>query len=161
MLETEIETEALISSVGADYRLLRDLLASGKWQEADLETSAIILQAAGREHEGWLTSESLAKFPCLDLQTIDKLWIKYSQGHFGFSVQKRIYFEVGENFALFSDRVGWRVRGNWLNYSEHTFNLIAPIGHLPSGGVGYKRRVRLFEAGYAALAHRVAECIIC
>lgn len=155
-----LETETLISIVGADYSLLRDLLASGKWQEADLETCAVMLKTAGREHEGWLSSESIENFPCLDLRTIDNLWVQYSNGHFGFSVQKRIYFEVGEDFALFGDRVGWQVRGNWLNYTDLTFNPIAPIGHLPSGGVGYKRWTRLIETGYAALAHRVAACNI-
>lgn len=154
-----LKQDELISAVGMDYSLLRELLAAGNWQEADLETTAAILKAAGREQEGWLTCESLENFPCLDLRTIDDLWMKYSHGRFGFSAQKSIYFEVEKDFEQFGDRVGWRLLDTWLNYSELTFSLHAPVGHLPSGGVGYKRWTRLIETGYAALACRVAECL--
>jgi hypothetical protein len=39
--------------------------------------------------------KQLLNFPCTDLRTIDGLWVKYSNGHFGFSVQKEIYLSVG------------------------------------------------------------------
>ena len=32
-------------------------------------------------------------FPCDDLRTIDQLWVHYSNGKFGFSVQKKIYMD--------------------------------------------------------------------
>ncbi|TAG93527.1 MAG: hypothetical protein EAZ09_13190 [Oscillatoriales cyanobacterium] len=32
------------------------------------------------------------------------------------------------------DRCGWRKGGEWLNYSNLTFNKQAPVGHLPLGG---------------------------
>ncbi|CCQ59603.1 GUN4 domain-containing protein, partial [Crocosphaera watsonii] len=32
-------------------------------------------------------------FPCEDLRIIDQLWVKYSNGQFGFSVQKQIYMD--------------------------------------------------------------------
>ena len=156
-----LKQDELISSVETDYAVLRDLLAAGKWKEADLETSAVMLKAAGRELEGWCNSECLKNLPCEDLNTVDELWVKYSNGHFGFSVQTRIYFEVGEDFGKLGDLVGWRVFDCWLDYSERRFDLAAPAGHLPSGGVGYKRRTRWVEANYAALAHRVVECQLC
>ncbi len=34
---------------------------------------------------------------CEDLRTIDQLWVKYSNGRFGFSVQKRIWHSIGGN----------------------------------------------------------------
>ncbi|MFM6271628.1 MAG: GUN4 domain-containing protein, partial [Dolichospermum sp.] len=80
----------LKSYVGMDYRKLRDLLKAGKWKEADEETLRVML-AVAREREGWLNVESIDNFPCADLRTIDQLWVKYSDGRFGFSVQKRIY----------------------------------------------------------------------
>lgn len=156
-----LDQDELISAVGTDYTLLRDLLAVGKWKEADLETSAVMLRAAGREMEGWCDSESIQKFPCQDLRTVDQLWVKYSKGHFGFSVQTRIYFKMGQDFGNLAECVGWRVLDHWLDYSERTFDVFAPAGHLPSGGVGYKRWTRWVEASYAALAHRLAECDIC
>ncbi|HAC63456.1 MAG TPA: hypothetical protein DCF68_07920, partial [Cyanothece sp. UBA12306] len=80
-------------------------------------------------------------FPCEDLRTIDQLWVKYSNGKFGFSVQKKIYIdELGgtkdynqEIWYKFCDLVGWRKGGNYMNYSNLTFKLrdTTPVGHLP------------------------------
>ncbi|UNU26311.1 serine/threonine-protein kinase [Microcoleus vaginatus] len=89
------ETVQLISAVGMDYINLRNLLAAKKWKEADEETARVMLKVAGREKEGWLDEISIEKFPCEDLRTIDQLWVKYSNGRFGFSVQKRIYQSLG------------------------------------------------------------------
>jgi hypothetical protein len=85
----------LISAKGVDYRQLDRLLASGQWKEADEETKNKMLEAAGRTEERWLRSEDIDRFPCEDLRTIDQLWVKYSNGRFGFSVQKRIYESLG------------------------------------------------------------------
>lgn len=108
-----------------DYTRLRELLAAGQWKEADAETLAVMLKATGREQERYLDVESIKTFPCADLRTIDNLWVKYSNGRFGFSVQKRIWESVvresvelkpGEYYygMEFPDRVGWRVNYNWL-----------------------------------------------
>jgi hypothetical protein len=98
-----------------------------------------MLKATGREQEGSLDTESIETFPCADLRTIDCLWVKYSDGRFGFSVQKRIWESVGgkpgeydyEIYCEFGDRVGWRVKGEWFVYSNIFFSLNAPQGHLP------------------------------
>lgn len=133
---TEPEVE-LLSEKNIDYTRLQDLLAAGKWQEADQETLAVMLKAAGQEKEGWLDTESIEKFPCIDLRTIDRLWLKYSNGRFGFSIQKRIWEIVGGKpgncgdkiYEKFGDRVGWRMTGQWIvvmTYADH-----AHEGHLP------------------------------
>lgn len=129
----------LKSARGVDYTHLRDLLAAGKWKEADGETVKVMLKAARREKEGYLDRESIENFPCEDLRTIDQLWVKYSQGRFGFSVQKKIWLSVGgkvdyDTECKLGDRCGWRKGGEWLNYSNLTFNKQAPVGHLPVGG---------------------------
>jgi len=133
--DEEIE---LSSDKGVDYTNLESLLKQEKWKEADEETSEVMLQAADRENEGWLDAESINNFPCEDLRTIDQLWLHYSNGKFGFSVQKEIYEELGgtreynqEVWENFCDRVGWRKGGNWLSYSKLTFKIIAPKAHLP------------------------------
>jgi serine/threonine protein kinase len=132
--------DSLKSALGVDYTRLRDLLATGEWKEADRETFKVMLKAARREKEGWFDTNSIENFPCDDLRTIDQLWVKYSQGHFGFSVQKKIWLEVGgkvdyDTECKLGDRVGWRKRRkgrkDWLNYNDLTFNLQAPEGHLP------------------------------
>ncbi|MGK7903669.1 MAG: GUN4 domain-containing protein [Hormoscilla sp.] len=127
--------------VPARYHKLRDLLAAGEWKKADQETARVMLQVAGREKEDWLRYEDIEQFPCEDLGVIDKLWVKYSNGRFGFSVQKRIWQEEGgkvdwETECRLADRVGWRVKGNWLYYDYLTFGLGAPTGHLPAWGGG-------------------------
>ncbi|HBE34787.1 MAG TPA: serine/threonine protein kinase [Cyanobacteria bacterium UBA11369] len=121
------------------YRQLRDLLKAGKWKEADGETATVMLQVAGRTKEGWLDRNSIENSPCEDLRAIDQLWVKYSNGRFGFSVQKRIWQKVGgkvdwETECRLGDRVGWRVKGEWLNYEDLTFSRNAPLGHLPVWG---------------------------
>ena len=139
------ETTRVVSAVGMDYADLRNLLAAKKWQEADWETSRVMLKVASREKEGWLDRESIDNFPCEDLRTIDQLWVKYSNGRFGFSVQKRIYQSLGgtreynsEVWQKFGDKVGWRKKNEWLPYNYLTFSERAPEAHLPglrgSGG---------------------------
>jgi hypothetical protein len=122
-----------------DYRKLRDLLSQGKWKEADDETTRVMLVVAKREEEGWLNVEDIDNFPCADLRTIDQLWVKYSDGKFGFSVQKRIYQSLGgtrgynwEIWEKFGDKVGWRKGGGWLYYKDITFDKKAAEGHLPA-----------------------------
>ena len=128
--------DSLKSAGGVDYTRLRDLLAAGEWKEADQETFKVMLKAARREKEGWFDTNSIENFPGDDLRTIDQLWVKYSQGHFGFSVQKKIWLEVGgkvdyDTECKLGDRVGWQ-KGSWtLDFYLLTFNLQAPTGHLP------------------------------
>lgn len=130
------------SSASLLYEELEKHLASGEWQEADLQTNRIMLYVAGREKEGWLNTRSIKNFSCRDFQRIDKLWLKYSDGHFGFSVQKPIYLKtanpLGEYdpiaYRHFGERVGWREKGYWKSYVDLTFTKLAPKGHLPRWG---------------------------
>ncbi len=90
------QARSLISkTTGVDYNRLRDLLEVGKWQEADRETTRIMLQAAGRQKVGWFRREDINKFSCEDLRIIDRLWLESSQGKFGFRVQKEIWQRNG------------------------------------------------------------------
>ncbi|MEG3986339.1 serine/threonine-protein kinase [Microcoleus sp. S28C3] len=133
----------LVSAVGMDYVRLRYLLAAGRWKEADEETARVMLKVSGRENERSLDRESIEKFPCDDLRTIDQLWVKYSNGRFGFSVQKRIYQSMGGTqesvpriVEEFGDRVGWRQNKKLCDYNDLTFSEKAPEAHLPVRGRG-------------------------
>ena len=140
MLVQGQEKKDLISAAtGVNYTPLRDLLAAGKWEEADRETTRAMLQAASRAKEDGLRSKDIDNFPCEDLHIIDQLWLESSKGKFGFSVQKDIYGDLGgtreyneEVWKNFADRVGWRKEGNWLYHRDLTFNLDAPAGQLPT-----------------------------
>ena len=162
----------LVSDVGMDYGKLRDLLAAGKWKEADEETLRVMLMVAKREEEGWLDSDSIESFPCEDLRTIDRLWVKHSDGRFGFSVQKTIWEEVGGNpqagsdeVRRFGDYVKWRMSGTWLNYSDLTFTKEAPDGHLPNRVSASSERSKLWRDTkvlffVSSLAQRLVTCSI-
>ncbi|MEB3282915.1 MAG: GUN4 domain-containing protein [Lyngbya sp.] len=126
------------------YYKLRSLLEEGKWREADEETYRVMLKVANREDEDWLNEDAIKNFPCKDLQIIDQLWVKYSEGKFGFSVQKEIYLKVGGNpdvkipsdevWYNFCDKVGWRQKNRWMNHDERLDidDTSAIVGHLPT-----------------------------
>ncbi|MEL4897803.1 GUN4 domain-containing protein [Crocosphaera sp. Alani8] len=174
-LVSEVE---LKSARNVHYTKLRDLLAAGKWKEADKETANVMLRVANRVSEGWLRESDIHNFPCDDLRTIDQLWVHYSKGKFGFSVQKKIYMdELGgtrdynENAWIdFCDRVGWRKGGNFVEKSDLTFELqdTTMVGHLPTGGWGHLKAVERdgwwwwwgICAGCTSLAQRLVTCKI-
>jgi len=122
----------LVSQVSINYTRLRNLLARKKWLEADQETWDIFCQLSARAPGYYLKTRDIENLPCEDLLTIDRLWLKYSDGHFGFSVQKHIYQAVGEDYLSFCDRVGWPIHNPPHLESTLKFNLKAPLGHLPS-----------------------------
>ncbi len=121
----------LQSAVGFDYSQLENLLKAGNFKAADIETRRVMLLISHRQQDEWIDLKSLEQFPCADLRTIDQLWIKYSDGKFGFSAQQRIWKEAKYNYVKFSDRVGWRVNNNWLEYDQLSFDLKSPTGQLP------------------------------
>jgi len=121
---------------GINYYKLRDLLAAKRWEDADEETAARMCEVMGRAEEGWLRVEDIEQFPCKDLKIIDTLWVHYSQGKFGFSVQKKIWIECGsptsysDDWLRFCERVGWREGGKWMRHSE----ILNRVENLPSSG---------------------------
>lgn len=138
------QNEAVLTSkIDSSYRQLRDLLQAGQWKEADEETGRIILQVTGPTERGWLTDEEIENFPGVDLGILDELWRHYSEGRFGFSVQKSIWTKLGENYENFSDSVGWRVGNQWLNYEDLDFSAEASWGHLPVGGFNLVQEKKL------------------
>ncbi len=121
-----------ISATGTDYTRLRELLAQEKWQEADAETMALILRITDREAEGWIRVEDIQRISGEDLRMIDHLWVEHSHDRFGFSVQKRIWHTLSQNYTDFGDSVGWHREGSWLNYSDLNFDTESAMGHLPA-----------------------------
>jgi hypothetical protein len=145
--DLQLKAEKLSSErFGAKYYAkLRDLLVAQDWEAADKETARCMCEVMDRQQEGWLRVEDIENFPCLDLRNIDHLWVRYSQGKFGFSVQKKIWRSCGspnlnsgrQDWEKFGTMVGWRSKGlfgmgaDWLRYPQLTFDGTAPKGHLP------------------------------
>lgn len=170
--QNAIDTVLLKSENGVDYRNLRDLLKAEKWREADEETLKVMLKAANRENQSWLDNTSLTKFPCKDLQTIDRLWATASKGHFGFSVQRRIWKECGSpmeynrNWVTFIDRIGWYnimedesiSWDNLINYSSLKFSTSSsPKGELPRRFVTFDKWMCLWK-NVGVLYSRARDC---
>jgi hypothetical protein len=124
------------------YDVLRELLIDRAWQKADEETRNIILKISGCETEKKLNKQAITDFPAKDSYTIDRLWIEYSEGRFGLSIQKKIFERVNRKKQAFGEAVGWSNKGglfgslfaSWKSYNELTFTLDAPEGHLPIWG---------------------------
>lgn len=163
-LEIEGELYQLEQSVSNSlYQQLENYLKNGQWKEADKETLKVMLTATGREMIGYLDRGSIEKFPCTDLQTINQLWVKYSKGHFGFSVQRDIWKSIGgkpnapwETVEKFGDRLGWRIQGQWLYDLGDISNASAPIGQLPLWLRKHKRITSKWD--WDGLFHRLDEC---
>ncbi|NEO88405.1 MAG: hypothetical protein F6J87_29880 [Spirulina sp. SIO3F2] len=112
------------------YFKLAHYLQTEQWQAADRETYEVMKRIMG----GWLLQE-IKDFPCPDLSVIDQLWLKHSQGKFGFSVQKQIWVEVGGKLDYGKDRQAAKDTFEALylevNWSTIRYELTSPRGHLP------------------------------
>ncbi len=160
----------LSSEKGIDYRNLRDLLKAGKWRDADSETYETMIRAVGKLSGQWFTQDELLNFPCTDLLTIDRLWVKYSGGKFGFSVQKKIWQECGsptssgKNWNKFCVRVGWQVANSkYLDYNDLKADpQNSPTGEFPHGWSTCRSiyRVLGLRLGWCvfSLASRLVNC---
>lgn len=103
---------SLDSDCNLDYTPLKELLAQETFEEADRLTRELLCQLAG---EGaiarqWLYFTEVSLIPTTDLQTIDRLWVAYSQGKFGFSVQRQLWLSVKQDWdKLYLKWAGKRV----------------------------------------------------
>lgn len=125
---------AVRSHSNIDYSLLQELLVKQEFQEADRLTLEKLCELAGGTavQRKWLYFTEVESLPTTDLQTMNTLWMVYSEGKFGFSVQREIWLSVGKNWDKFWPQIGWKKGNNWTRYpQEFTWNLSAPRGHLP------------------------------
>ncbi|MBD2597936.1 GUN4 domain-containing protein [Nostoc spongiaeforme FACHB-130] len=170
-LQSSLDTEPpLISAVGINYSNLQKLLTAGKWRDADQETAAMMLQICDRTQQGCLDPTDIEKFPCADLNIIETLWQKSSNGRFGFAVQTYIWQKVGgtanpdwEAWCRFGKGVGWFSQGSWRYWNDLQFDLNASVGHLPRGGAFIGWGLGDFWTGcrtLSALAEKLARCNI-
>ena len=130
----------IVSAQGIDYSRLRQLLWSGYWEMADQETERLILTALSQDLNP-LEPEAIMKLPCLDLNTLDALWSRYSQGRFGFKAQYLIYCQTQRRADEFLEAVDWQQGIGIANvnvltrrkaYRDLQFDADAPHGHLPT-----------------------------
>ena len=124
------------TQAGVDYTALRDLLKAGEWEEADNEHRRLMCVLAGEDAEdrGWVYFTEVKQFPVKDLKTIDNLWTFYSDGKFGFSVQRKIWIGKKRQWAKFFKEIDW-VQGENNAYrkwpEEFIWKKEAKKGHMP------------------------------
>jgi hypothetical protein len=125
----------IASARGINYQELQDKLIQKDYQAADLLTMRNLCELAGElaMKRKWLYFTEVDRFPVEDLQTIDQLWYIYSEGKFGFSVQRQLWLSLGKDFNQLWEKISWRDGNKWARYpNEFIWNLNAPVGHLPT-----------------------------
>jgi hypothetical protein len=140
LIRNDWEIEHLFYERDSDvsYWKLINSLAQCEWQKADALTRDLLLKLADRSGKGFLDKEAIEKIPVRDVYTLDLLWVEYSKGHFGFSIQKKIFERVDRKKQPCAEAVGWSNQAGifkglfaWKSYDGLDFTLNAPQGHLP------------------------------
>lgn len=139
--DISIEIPEIPADCDSDYKRLCELLKAQLWRQAESVTYALIREKLGRRTGSVIRLEEVLTLSSEVLQTLDRLWTSTSCGHFGFSIQRKIYLQCGgtldgkypgdEVWQAFCQRVGWIVAGFLGEYGDIKFHLSAPAGHLP------------------------------
>lgn len=90
---------------------LRGLLDEREIEHADLLTTSLLLEAAGRLGSGWMRRSDAATLTDGLLAGVDTLWSRFSGGRYGFSAQRALAPVCGgrhADFLLLSVRYSWR-----------------------------------------------------
>lgn len=141
-LEEELEETRLLLPDVYRYGKLRDLLASGRWKEADAETTKVMQEIAGKDRETVCTPEDITNFCGNGVRIVDRLWRKYSKDRFGFSIQLHLYHGLGGNLTTLraydneilnrlGEELGWYKNKRWLDFDEFDFSEPLASGSLP------------------------------
>ena len=150
---------ATASAAGHNYAPLQRHLMLQEFEAADRLTSAHLRELAGRDavRRGYVYYSEVPAMPAADLDSLDRLWVCYSRGRFGFSVQGRLLARLDGRWERLWPRLGWRQDGRWTRYpGSFQWSIDAPEGHMPL--VNQLRGVRLMDAllQHPALQRRIA-----
>tara|TARA_B100000945_G_scaffold164957_1_gene132293 strand:- start:365 stop:1081 length:717 start_codon:yes stop_codon:yes gene_type:complete len=135
------------SEIGLDYSPLQQYLLNECYEDADRFTSSMLRELAGENavKRGYVYFSEVEAIPGIDLSTLNKLWIVYSRGKFGFTVQAKILESVGGRYDKLWPRIGWKKDGIWTRYPKaFDWSIEAPSGHMPL--VNQLRGVRLMDS---------------
>ena len=138
----DIDEPKLESDCSFDFIPLLTALKTGDFLEADQLTRDGLIKLAGEAavKRGFVYFGEVPNLPAKDLATIERLWLAYSDGKFGYTVQAEILKtkRVGGDLEKLYDRIGWKNEDGslrrWLpdKGNEFIYDLEeAPAGHLP------------------------------
>lgn len=175
---------------------LEDLLKLKNWKEANKETRVILVELfnniylVNEEYDYLFIPEDFLNFSCEYVNKIDNIWITYSNGKYGFSVQKNIYLNAGGKLNYLSgehkkeldsnagekflSNIGWSFSTpDSIKFNDYAN---APEGHLPywytdagSYALPSKRKTleerlehkKLALSGFLGLLRRIETCSTC
>lgn len=145
------------SVIESYYQQLEKYLKAKEWEKADYETYRLMIKAVGKDEGQGFSANDLRNFPSDVLLTIDNLWVKHSDGLYGFSIQKQIYVECGgkldfsypskETWEKFCYRTAWWKEGEIMSYPDQFFDevLMGVKGHLPGSDGSQQDEPLLFS----------------
>jgi hypothetical protein len=126
---------------GIDYVPLATMLATGDFKAADQFTRDNLIKISGAADKGrsFVYFTEVQNIPSVDLATMERLWLDFSNGQFGYSVQKRAWDLENGHFDNFIRRIGWTTTEDgrerklkWFGANEFIYDVSkAPKGHLP------------------------------
>ena len=104
-------------------------------------TRDALIEISGAKAKGrnFVYFTDVKNIPSTDLATMERLWLKFSNGKFGYSVQKKKWKQSKGDFEVFCRKIGWTTKDGeverkkrWFGASEFTYDpKKAPEGHLP------------------------------
>lgn len=137
----------LTSEKKVDFSDLQQLLINQKYQEADALTRVKLCELVGETaiQRKWVYFTEIEKISIADLQLIDLLWQVYSEGKFGYKMQRQMWLSLGKNYTQLWEKLKWKSGNKWTKYpQEFIWDLSAPTGHLPLSN--QLRGVRVIDA---------------
>lgn len=146
------------SACGIDYAPLQRHLVLQEFEAADRLTSAMLRELASPEavRRGYVYYSEVPAMASTDLESLDRLWVCYSRGRFGFSVQGRLLRSCNGRWEQLWPKLNWKNGGVWTRYpGGFQWSIDAPEGHMPL--VNQLRGVRLMDAllQHPALQQRI------
>lgn len=131
------------SECSFDFVPLLTALKTSEFREADQLTRDALITLAGDAavQRGFVYFAEVPNLPVKDLATIDRMWRTYSDGKFGYSVQREIFNskKVSGKYDPFFERIGWKnEEGSLLRWlpeakqDEFVYDVEKAVkGHLP------------------------------
>ncbi|KFK40247.1 hypothetical protein AALP_AA3G349300 [Arabis alpina] len=136
-------TTALTTETATKFDVLETHLTNQDFRKADEETRRLLIQISGDSavKRGYVFFSEVKSISVEDLQAIDNLWTKHSDGRFGYSVQRKIWLKAKKDFTRFFIKVEWMklldtevVQYNYRAFPDEfkwELNDEMPLGHLP------------------------------
>ncbi len=121
-------------------RELEPFLAKYQWRAADRLTSEAIIASAYSRNLWNIWNFEYSNISCSILLMINMLWLEYSENHFGFKTQDKIYSEVNRDasstsfdeasWIRFTHKIGWNtIDGNIEDIGSVGDTRIAWLSH--------------------------------